>query len=34
MRTMEILVGLGFIALVAFFAVRKFKAANKKDCCK
>ena len=31
---MGILVGLGFIGLVAFFAVRKFKAANKKDCCK
>jgi hypothetical protein len=31
---MEILVGLGFIGLVAFFAARKFKKASKKDCCK
>ena len=31
---MGILVGLGFIGLVAFFAVRKFRTANKKDCCK
>jgi len=32
---MEILVGLGFIAVLAFFAYRKFKKASKgKDCCK
>lgn len=31
---MEILVGLGFIGLVAIFAFMKFKKANKKDCCK
>jgi len=32
---MEILVGLGFVGIVAFFAFRKFKKAGKeKDCCK
>jgi hypothetical protein len=31
---MEILVGLGFIGLVAFFGIRKFKNASKKDCCR
>jgi|RifCSP16_1_1023843.scaffolds.fasta_scaffold1050575_1 hypothetical protein len=31
---MEIIVGLGFIGLVAFFAIRKAKKAGKKDCCK
>ena len=31
---MEIIVGILFIGLVAFFAIRKFKEASKKDCCK
>ncbi len=32
---MEIIIGLGFIGIVAFFAIRKFKKASKgKDCCK
>ena len=32
---MEIIVGIFFIGLIAFFAYRKFKNASKgKDCCK
>ena len=32
---MEILVGLGFIGVIAFFGFRKFKKTSKgKDCCK
>ncbi len=32
---MEIIVGLCFIGIIAFFAVRKFKKINEKnDCCK
>lgn len=32
---MEILVGILFIAIVAFFAYRKFKSVDKgDDCCK
>jgi len=32
---MEILVGLGFIGVIAFFGFRKFKKVSKgKDCCK
>jgi hypothetical protein len=32
---MEIIVGIGFLSIVAFFAVRKFrKVSENKDCCK
>jgi hypothetical protein len=32
---MEILVGLGFIGIIAFIAFRRFKKASQgKDCCK
>jgi len=32
---MEILIGLGFIGVIAFAGYRKFKNASKgKDCCK
>jgi hypothetical protein len=32
---MEILIGLGFIGVIAFVGYRKFKNASKgKDCCK
>jgi hypothetical protein len=32
---MEILVGLGFIGIIAYIAFRRFKKVSKgKDCCK
>jgi len=32
---MEIIIGLGFIVIIALFAVRKFKkTSERKDCCR